>query len=111
MAAEAERQALARARWEPHHRRGEWAVVNETGNALMAALAPADGEHFLTIKPEQQEYRLVGPGEGLPVQWAHRRSPSKYARVVVRWVDANSHHRLEKTVTLKRLEPPVMLFG
>lgn len=77
----------------------------------MASLGPAEGERFLTIDAQQLKYRLVGPGQGLPVTWPHRLSPTHYARVIVRWIDADSDDHLEKTVTLKSAPPPVIYFG
>ncbi|XYX69060.1 hypothetical protein ACAD34_03018 (plasmid) [Clavibacter nebraskensis] len=111
MAGEADRQVRAQTRWEPHYRRGEWTIVNETGSALRASLAPADGEEFLTIDSLNEEYQLIGPGEGLPVKWSHRSSPNNYARVMVLWIEPDSSHRLTKTLTLRSSPPPVIYFG
>jgi type II secretory pathway pseudopilin PulG len=107
LAAAAERTAKGHRAWSTRHRGGEtWEIVNDTGGAVEAALSPMGDQPFLTIDEDTEEYRLVGPGQGLPVEWAHRLSTPNFARVTVRWVDTDAGEHRTETVTLESSPPP-----
>lgn len=109
MAVLAEDAARDRQTWEPRQRRGErWEIVNLTGGAVRAMLAPAEGERFLTIDKQDADddgFHLVGPGEGLPVTWPDRLSMPKFARTIAIWKDPRIGLR-EELLTLERVPPP-----
>ncbi|PYY38843.1 hypothetical protein DEJ32_10410 [Curtobacterium sp. MCPF17_046] len=112
MAVLAEDVARDRETWKPSKRSAEsWAIVNRTGGAVRAMLREAEGERFLGIVAEETDddgFRLVGPGDGLPVLWPDRHSMPKFARVLVVWEDPRIGIR-EELLTLKR-PLPVQLF-